>query len=185
LTNVYIVDPLPGLVITGGPISLAVGASDSTTFTATYIITQGDVDSGSVVNQATVFGTTPSGSEVSDLSGTVSGTDQPTIVIVESCIIEVFNAVTPNDDGLNDYLSIDGLDCYPDNTLEIYNRWGVKVYDVQGYNNTSVRFNGYSDGRVTIKTSEELPNGTYYYILKYTDSNRNSNQKTGFLYLSK
>lgn len=37
--------------------------------------------------------------------------------------IEVHNAISPNDDGKNDYFEIDGLDKYPNNKLEIYNRW--------------------------------------------------------------
>ncbi|WP_159024098.1 gliding motility-associated C-terminal domain-containing protein [Formosa sp. L2A11] len=66
LTNISISDAL--VSVTGSLASLAPGASDSTTFTATYTITQSDVDSGSVSNQATVTGTDPEGTSVSDLS---------------------------------------------------------------------------------------------------------------------
>jgi uncharacterized repeat protein (TIGR01451 family) len=60
LTSVTITDPLPGIVISGGPISLlAVGAIDTTTFTATYTVTQADVDKGNVTNQATATGQPP------------------------------------------------------------------------------------------------------------------------------
>src|SRR5690606_6215600 len=53
LYNITINDPLVN--VEGGPIvMLAPGESDSTTFTAVYVITQGDLDEGEVVNQATV-----------------------------------------------------------------------------------------------------------------------------------
>jgi hypothetical protein len=81
-------------------------------------------------------------------------------------------------------LFIKGLDCYTDNSIEIYNRWGVKVYETQGYDNSIRVFRGYSEGRVTINKSEPLPNGTYYYVLKYKDFNGNGLTKTGFLYLT-
>ncbi len=55
LIDVTVTDPL--VTMSGGPISLAVGASDSTSFTATYVITQADVDRGFVDNSATVTGT--------------------------------------------------------------------------------------------------------------------------------
>jgi gliding motility-associated-like protein len=102
-----------------------------------------------------------------------------------SCAIEVFNAVSPNDDGNNDVFYIRGLECYPDNTVEIYNRWGVLVFERSGYNNTDRAFRGVSEGRVTIKQSDELPVGTYYYIFKYKDSESKGHEKAGFLYLSR
>jgi len=55
LIDVTVTDPL--VTMSGGPIDLAVGASDSTSFTATYVITQADVDRGFVDNSATVTGT--------------------------------------------------------------------------------------------------------------------------------
>ncbi|MFV8226914.1 hypothetical protein ACNKXV_13280, partial [Christiangramia aquimixticola] len=50
LTNIQVTDPK--VTVSGGPISLAPGASDDKTFTATYTITQADVDAGEVVNTA-------------------------------------------------------------------------------------------------------------------------------------
>jgi uncharacterized repeat protein (TIGR01451 family) len=73
LTAVSISDPLLGANLTGGPISLAVGASNTTAFTGTYTITQADINAGGVQNTATATGTPPSGPAVTDISDT--GTD--------------------------------------------------------------------------------------------------------------
>lgn len=79
LSGVTLADTLPGIVLAGGPIAtLAPGATDATTFTATYVLTQADIDAGGVQNQATATGTSPSGAEVTDLSGTDLVSDTPT-----------------------------------------------------------------------------------------------------------
>lgn len=95
----------------------------------------------------------------------------------------VYNAVSPNGDGINDSFHIKGIDNYPDNKVEIYNRWGVKVYDADSYNESDVMFKGYSDGRGTVKRGEGLPAGTYFYILKYKKGTEMI-QKTGYLYIN-
>ena len=185
LTNVIINDPLPGVIMTGGPISLNVGEIDSTSFTGVYTITAQDIINGSLTNQATVYGTPPSGNQVHDLSSSESNTkDDPTVLPIVGCKVEVFNAVTPNNDGSNDFLYISGLDCFTDNSIEIFNRWGVSVYEIQGYDNLVRAFRGYSEGRVTINKSELLPSGTYYYVLKYNDYHGNALSKTGYFYLT-
>ncbi|MEC4005915.1 gliding motility-associated C-terminal domain-containing protein, partial [Flavobacterium sp. SUN052] len=116
------------------------------------------------------------------------------IPVDDSCVpfpcasIIVHNALTPNGDAINDYFYIENIDdtvCYPENTVEIYNRWGIKVYDTTNYDNKSRVFRGESEGRTTIKQSDELPTGTYFYILKYKGSEGNTNTKTGYLYLSR
>ena len=184
LFDVIVTDPLPGIVLTGGPIDLAVGQSDSTTFTATYTITQADIVFGSVVNQATASAETIDGEVVDDLSDDDSELeDDPTIVILEGCKLTIFNAVSPNGDGSNDIFYIQGIECYPNNTVEVYNRWGIKVYEVNNYDNISNVFKGYSDGRVTISRNELLPTGTYFYIIKYVDLNGNGIDKSGYLYI--
>ena len=101
------------------------------------------------------------------------------------------NAFSPNGDLLNDVFVINNLEsfnCYPTNKIEIFNRWGVLVYDTQQYDNTSRVFKGYSEGRATLSKSEQLPTGTYFYILEYFDARDGRNvtvKKQGYLYLTK
>lgn len=95
----------------------------------------------------------------------------------------VYNGISPNGDGRNDFFFLKGIENYPDNTVEIYNRWGVKVYEAKGYNNTNIRFDGYSHGRATVNKGRLLPTGTYFYILKYKDGNV-MRDKSGYLYIN-
>ena len=107
----------------------------------------------------------------------------------ENCAnIIIHNAFTPDGDGINETLLIENInltECYLENTVEIYNRWGVKVYDVENYDNTTRVFTGVSEGRTTVKQSSELPTGTYFYILKYKTIEGNFVTKNGYLYLSR
>ncbi|KAF2512649.1 DUF7507 domain-containing protein, partial [Flavobacterium foetidum] len=187
LTNVTITDNLPGLILSGGPITLAPGEINSTNFVGVYAITKADIDAGSVTNQALAEGTTPSGEKVNALSDNTNFVDdKPTVIDVVTCVVEVFNAVSPNGDGINDEFHIQGLECYPNNTVEIYNRWGVKVFETSGYGSNGNTFKGYSDGRATISRGESLPDGTYFYILKCFDEVRHKMlDKSGYLYIKK
>jgi gliding motility-associated-like protein len=97
--------------------------------------------------------------------------------------IIVYDAISPNGDGMNDSFHIKGIDKYPDNRVEIYNRWGIKVFDAASYNESDVMFKGYSDGRGTVKKGEGLPAGTYFYILKYKKENEMI-EKVGYLYIN-
>lgn len=67
--------------------------------------------------------------------------------------VAVPNVITPNGDGKNDVLYIDGLELYPDHTLSIFNRWGSEVYRSKGPYKNDWNGNG-------------LNEGTYYYLLK-------------------
>jgi len=80
LTGVVVADPLPGITLTGGPIDLDPGESDSSSFAATYTITQADIDAGEVRNRATATGTSPIGVDVTDESGTDPTLDADTVV---------------------------------------------------------------------------------------------------------
>jgi len=113
------------------------------------------------------------------------------VAVVLGCqSIVVHNAFSPNGDNKNATFVIDNITdiCYIDNTVEIYNRWGVLVYETKNYDNTTKFFDGNSGGRTTIKQSEGLPTGTYFYILNYT-SNETGALKTfrkeGYLYLTR
>ncbi len=107
---------------------------------------------------------------------------------VDSCVsLIIHNAFTPNGDGINEFFSIENITnpCYENNTVEIYNRWGVKVFDIENYNNADRVFTGVSEGRSTVKQSEQLPTGTYFYILKYRNIEGTYSTKNGYLYLSR
>lgn len=91
LTGVAVVDPTATVV--GGPIDIAAGTNDATSITATYIITQADVDAGEVVNVASATGINPDGDKVvsnpddPDASHTVTtiAAGMPCIKLVKSC----------------------------------------------------------------------------------------------------
>src|SRR5690554_2079601 len=79
-------------------------------------------------------------------------------------IIDISNGVSPNNDGLNDFFTVTNLDAYPNNKLMIFNRWGDQVYESGPYEND---WNGQNNtGGIG---GEELPAGTYFYILELDD----------------
>ncbi|WP_291083328.1 Ig-like domain-containing protein [Flavobacterium sp. BFFFF1] len=192
LYNVTVSDPLPGVtlendgLVTGNTGAGILLPGEVASLTGSYVLTAGDITAGSVTNQASVRGFNPAGEEIAeDVSSDVNDVDdQPTIIVFDGCTIKVYNLVSPNGDGFYDELYIQGIVCFPDNTVEIYNRWGVKVYETEGYDNETKAFRGISEGRVTIDKSAGLPEGTYYWIIKYKDG-VNTKEKAGFLHLTR
>lgn len=122
--------------------------------------------------------------ELCDAAGNCSNATV-TIEVVAGGDIVPYNAISINDDGSNDIFYIKGIEAYPNNTVRIYNRWGVKVFEAHGYNNTTKVFRGLSNGRVTIEAPEKLPQGTYYYIIEYVDKNNQTKKKGSWLYIKK
>jgi len=74
---------------------------------------------------------------------------------------EVYNVVTPNGDDKHDFLKILHIEYYPQNTVHIFNRWGDELFTLQGYNNADKIFSG----KANIKHKNDLPEGTYYYVI--------------------
>ena len=72
--------------------------------------------------------------------------------------VRVSKAVSPNGDGINEYLVIEGIREYPDNRVSIFNRNGTVVYEASGYNNGTVAFRGIGTGQ------HRMPAGTYFYV---------------------
>ncbi len=79
------------------------------------------------------------------------GDEQTATLAVEPCEIEVFNVITPNEDGMNDALVFSNLEGFPGNELVIYDRWGTEVHRATNYNN------GWK--------GVDQAAGTYFYIL--------------------
>ena len=77
--------------------------------------------------------------------------------------LKIYNGVSANADGLNDYFFIDCIDYFPNNNVQIFNRDGTKVWESDAYNNNDIRFDGFSNvGRGGL----QLPAGTYFYIIE-------------------
>ncbi|TDS63617.1 gliding motility-associated C-terminal domain-containing protein [Myroides indicus] len=105
--------------------------------------------------------------------------------ILEGDVV-IYNLVTPDNDGKNDYFIIENINRFPNNKVEIYNRWGGRVYETTNYNSRDNVFRGYSDGRVTVNKGSKLPTGTYFYIVTYEYKNENGSRmikKSGYLHL--
>lgn len=99
-----------------------------------------------------------------------------TVNILDEIVSELAarKALSPDGDGVNDFLVIDGIERFPDNTVTITDRNGVKLFEKKGYNNTDRAF----DGRSNIN-SQLLQPGTYFYFVNYKEDG-NSKRKSGF-----
>jgi len=144
-----------------GSISIATGTTDGT-YTITYIICQ---------------------------AGNSENCDTATVTVIveegdDDEKIEVNQLVTPNSDGKNDFLFIRGVKNAQNNSLKIFNRWGVAVYEGEGYNNQNNVFDGRSKARSTVTGNNYLPAGVYYYIFQYENKQQNITD-SGYIYVSK
>jgi len=68
---------------------------------------------------------------------------------------QIPNVFTPNGDGKNEFFEIQGINAYPNSKLQVWNRWGVLVYESENYEN--------------FWSAEEQPDGTYFYLLQRSD----------------
>ena len=119
--------------------------------------------------------------ELCNTDGCASAT--VTIEVISKLI--PYNGMSVDGDGKNEHFHIGGINRYPDNVVRIYNRWGVKVFEAEGYNNVTRVFRGFSNGRVVVETSDKLPQGTYYYVIEYVDENKQKRSEVGWLYLKR
>jgi len=103
--------------------------------------------------------------------------EQTPAISIENDGIMVHQALSPNGDGINDYLVIDGIASYPENKLTIINRNGALVFETRGYDNSSKVF----DGHASTNGALQVP-GTYFYALDYS-VNGVTKHKTGFIVL--
>ncbi|MBA4240958.1 MAG: hypothetical protein C0448_09530 [Sphingobacteriaceae bacterium] len=73
------------------------------------------------------------------------------------CDILAPNVVTPNGDGINDFFRINGLENFPGSSLNVFNRWGNKLYSNDDYKND---------------WSPNVTDGTYFYIVSVSDGRK-------------
>jgi gliding motility-associated-like protein len=105
------------------------------------------------------------------LTGLLNGCSSSDSVFIDECRdLVVYNSFTPDGDGINDFLEFEKLDFYPNAQLEIYNRWGDRVFESVGYTQP---WDGTWNG-------SPLPAGSYYYIIDLRDG---SEKQSGFINL--
>jgi gliding motility-associated-like protein len=92
---------------------------------------------------------------ISQLNGTCESPRAEVKVIVGLSVVNIANTFTPNGDGINDYWKITSIENYPDAIVQVFSRYGQKVYESKGY---STPFEGNLNGK-------KLPAGVYYYII--------------------
>ena len=85
-----------------------------------------------------------------------SGTASVVVSVGIEPNVEVPNVITPNGDKLNDWLQVKNVTSYPINSMEIFNRWGRRVFSTENYNNTSNYWG----------TDPNIASGMYYYLFK-------------------
>jgi gliding motility-associated-like protein len=94
-------------------------------------------------------------------------TDTATVTIhYEYLELQVSQGFSPNGDGNNDTWYIKSIENYANNSIKVFDRWGMTVYEAQPYDN-SKGWNGHANtGQQSGKMLEE---DTYYYILNAGD----------------
>ncbi|WP_047545987.1 gliding motility-associated C-terminal domain-containing protein [Psychroserpens sp. Hel_I_66] len=107
--------------------------------------------------------------------GICPGEATVTITLNDDCVVlpcgeddlVISKAVTANFDGVNEFFTITGTeDCGFVYELQIFNRWGAKIYENFNYQND---WNGTSS-KASVGNSDFVPTGTYYYVLNIKNS---------------
>ncbi len=131
---------------------MAIAPEEVSTLTITVMVPQ----EGSFQNIASLVSSSPTDGNADNNVGTA------TVVVGPRSRDEsgfVFNQFSPNGDGVNDVLQINDVQNYPNNTLEIFDRYGNQVFSVSRYDNTWT-----GEG-----TNGQLPKGTYFYVMNLGD----------------
>ena len=114
------------------------------------------VEAGTLENTATLIASFPNDVNTDNNISIVTIVARPSVE--EGCLM-LLNLFSPNGDGVNDFLVVNCLEDYPsiNVSLEIFDRYGASIYSNPYYDNT---WDGTSN-------SEDLPKGTYFYILDF------------------
>jgi hypothetical protein len=167
---------------------VSIGVASSTTITVSI---PSQPANGSVVNNGdgTITYTPNNGFTGTDTFVyelcNAAGCHSATVKVVVTNELIIYNGVSLSGNDKNRYFHIEGIENYPNNKVRIFNRWGVTVFEIDGYDNVRNVFRGTSEARATIEAADKLPQGTYYYVIEYVDTEGKTQTKVGWLYLKK
>jgi gliding motility-associated-like protein len=98
------------------------------------------------------------------------------IVSPPKIIVDIAKVVTPDGNGINDYLIIENIEKYKENGIVIVDRWGSTIFKADGYDNDKISWKG------TNQSGSLAPTGTYFYSMSIQYGEQ-SVQQTGFIEL--
>lgn len=101
-------------------------------------------------------------------NGICESTQKFKIIVLRK--LEIYNTFTPNNDGVNDVWNIKNVNQYPNINVQIFNRYGIKLF----------QSNGYASPWDGTYNNQPVPAGTYYYVINLGD---NKNKLSGFITL--
>ena len=126
-----------------------------------------------VLNLTDIIASTPSGQVVFPVTYTLTvtstntGCETSSNVVIESAYCNIQKGISPDGNGSNDFFDLRLMDV---KKLEIFNRYGIKVYSQSDYTD---QWKGQSN------KGEDLPSATYYYMIEFNSGE----PKTGWIYL--
>lgn len=98
--------------------------------------------------------------------------------------LDVRPIITPGQqDGLNDYTLITCIEDFPNNTFQLFNRWGQLVFELRSYKNEPTLDNFRGVGNIGATDGRDLPEGAYFYVLQYTDDQGVAQTVKGYINL--
>lgn len=110
--------------------------------------------SATILNpEAAPLATTQYSLQVTDAQG-CTASDDMLITVFPNCV-KPMEAFTPNGDGINDVWMVTNGNCTRSIDVRVFNRYGSTVFSATGYNNNW-------DGKYK---GDQLPDGTYYYVI--------------------
>ncbi len=91
------------------------------------------------------------------------------LILIDDAPFKAYEAFSPNGDGLNDYWRIEGIDFYPNNVVQVFDRYNNLVFELRGYNNENKMWRGETNHGLV---GGKLPEGIYYYAITLGDGER-------------
>jgi gliding motility-associated-like protein len=98
------------------------------------------------------------------------------VIDTDGSLIKILAAVSPNSDGINDFMTIEGIKDYANNKVSVFTANGAQVVQIANYDNAGHVFTGRS------KNGDMLPQGTYFYLVQFSVDGRQQ-RKAGYLVL--
>ena len=138
----------------GDSVTLQAGGNGSFTWVAL-----GGIDTLAGAPTVAPSATTPYLVSLNDGQCIFTDTVVVTVLTMEECGFNIFNAFSPDGDGTNEHWHIRGIEEYPNNKVVVLNRWGDAINDFEGYNNADTRWQGLNEG------GDPVPSGTYFYVI--------------------